>query len=182
MIGIIIQARLNSSRLPAKIMLKLPTGRSVLEEVVFNCEKTGFKTLVASDTDLFGIADFIGDKDDVWTRYIQCAMENNIDIIVRITSDCPMIIPEAIRDAVGKYMASDSEYIFNHNDHEPSSGDGYDVEVFSLEDLIRYGKAKEHVTSNLRKHATRLKITPPNGTAVSVNTIEDYIKVYRMLQ
>ena len=37
--AVIIQARLGSTRLPAKVLLPLPTGRTVLEEVIFRCRQ-----------------------------------------------------------------------------------------------------------------------------------------------
>lgn len=181
MTGIIISARLGSSRLPAKAMLKLPSGRSVLEEVVYNCKQSGFKTLVASDSDLFGLADFIGSEDDVWKRIVDCAKANNIDVIARVTADCPMITGDVVREVVEAYLRSDTEYVYNHNDNESEEGEGFDVEVFSLKDLIRYGEDKEHVTGNLRKYAKKLKVKPPNREGLSINTLEDYVKVYGML-
>ena len=184
MIGIIIQARLGSSRLPCKIMLKLPTGRSVLEEVIYNCKQSGLKTVVASDTDLFGLADFIGSTDDVWKRYVDCAKFFNFDTIVRVTSDCPLVTGKIIKEVVDIYLCGKTEYAYNHNDHDERGDEyeGYDVEVFSLKDLIRYGKDKEHVTGNLRKRAEKIRVKPPDNNGLSINTIEDYEKIYRMLQ
>ena len=161
MISIIIQARLGSTRLPAKIMLKLPSGRSVLEEVIHNCEQSGFNTYVASDSNLFGLADFVGSEDDVWQMIVDCARRYSIEVIVRVTADCPMLTGGVIKGVVDEYLANDVEYVYNHNDNETGDGEGFDVEVFSLKDLIRYGKDKEHVTGNLRRHATKLKINPP---------------------
>ena len=181
MIGVIIQARLGSSRLPAKIMLKLPSGRSVLEEVIYNCKQSGFVTLVAADTELFGLADFVGSENDVWQRIVDCAEGYDIDIIARVTADCPMVTGDIIKTVVDRYLTGQIEYAYNHNDNEDGEGEGFDVEVFSLKDLIRYGKDKEHVTGNLRKRATKLKVKPPDKEGLSINTLEDYIKVYRIL-
>ena len=181
MTGIIIQARLGSSRLPGKIMLKLPSGRSVLEEVIHNCRQSGFRTFVASDSALFGLADFVGSADDVWLRYVGCAEDNGITVIVRVTADCPMITSDIIIGVVTEYELSNVEYAYNHNDNDGGGGEGFDVEVFSLKDLIRFGKDREHVTGNLRKHAKKLKVEPPQKEGLSINTLEDYVKVYRML-
>ncbi len=181
MIGVIIQARLGSSRFPGKVMLKLPSGRTVLEEVVHNCKESGFKTLVASDSCLFGMADFIGSEENVWQRYVDCAKAHGISIIVRVTADCPMITGQIIKNVVDRYLVGDIEYAYNHNDNESGEGEGFDVEVFSLKDLVRYGKDKEHVTGNLRRRATKLRVNPPDREGLSINTLEDYIKVYRML-
>lgn len=180
-VSVIIQARLGSTRLPAKIMLKLPSGRSVLEEVIFNCKQSGFKTLVAADDDLFGLADFIGSEEDVWQRYVDCAQKFDVDIIARVTSDCPLVTGDIVRDVVNSYLNNDTEYAYNHNDDECGEGEGFDVEVFRLEDLIRYGKDKEHVTGNLRKNAKKLKVKPPDREGLSINTLEDYVKVYGIL-
>jgi spore coat polysaccharide biosynthesis protein SpsF len=37
-VACVIQARLGSTRLPAKVLLPLPTGRTVLEEVIYRCK------------------------------------------------------------------------------------------------------------------------------------------------
>lgn len=175
---IIIQARLGSTRLPGKIMLKLPSGRTVLEEVVYNCKQTGMPVCVASNSDLFGMADFIGSEDDVWQRYVDCAKENAAGIIVRVTSDCPMLTSDIIDEAMHVFVRSGAEFVYNSDEN---GGDGFDVEVFSLNDLIWYGKDKEHVTGNLRRNAKKLRIDSPEREGLSIDTLDDYIKVYRLL-
>jgi spore coat polysaccharide biosynthesis protein SpsF len=48
----IVQARLGSTRLPAKVLLPLPTGRTVLEEVLFRCQEIpGIDVVVAAIAD-----------------------------------------------------------------------------------------------------------------------------------
>jgi spore coat polysaccharide biosynthesis protein SpsF len=181
MTAIIIQARLGSTRLPCKIMLKLPSGRSVLEEIIYNCKQLNYPVYVASDSNLFGLADFIGSEEDVYERYVGCAKAFDIDVIIRVTGDCPLVNKEAIESVVKAYFNNKVEYAYNHNDNEELEGEGYDVEVFSLKDLIRYGKDKEHVTGNLRKYAKKIKVEPPGMDGLSINTMEDYINIYGML-
>ena len=182
MIAVIIQARMGSKRLPAKIMLHLPTGRSVLEEVIHNCKQSGYRTLVASDMPLLGIADYVGPEHDVWQRYVDCAEAYGIDVIARVTADCPLLTGDVVKNAIDTYLANDYEYVYTHNDNDGSTGEGYDVEVFSLASLFQYGKDKEHVTGNLREYAKKLKVNPPDKEGLSLNNLEDYIKIYRMLQ
>lgn len=181
-VGIIIQARLGSTRLPAKVMLMLPTGRCVLDEVIHQCEhsKLADKVILATpDKDLKYDNTYIGSEDDVYSRYIEASEKFNIDTIVRITSDCPLISPKIIDEAIFQFKSSGLEFIYNSDE---DGGDGFDVEVFKLETLIRYGKDKEHVTGNMRKHATKLRIPSPKRDGKSIDTMKDYLEVCEILK
>src|SRR5689334_21545465 len=105
----IVQARLGSSRLPAKVLLPLPTGRTVLEEVLHRCKKIeGVDEVVLacppSDEGIFaGVVRFpkgcahisfpFVDESDVLARYALAASETQADIVIRITADCPLLNP-----------------------------------------------------------------------------------------
>lgn len=118
MTGIIIQARMSSTRLPSKVMLKL-AGKEVLWHVVQRCKisKSVDKVIVATSTDSSDdkiynfckdnkIEVFRGDLLDVLKRYYDCAKAHNLDIIVRVTSDCPLIDSFIIDECVRLFRAS----------------------------------------------------------------------------
>jgi len=160
----------------------LPTGRCVLDEVIHNCEhsKLAQKVIVATpDKDLKHGYTYIGSEDDVYQRYVNAAKKFNVNVIVRITSDCPLIKPHIIDEAIYQYRISGKEFVYNSDE---DGGDGFDVEVFSLETLIRYGKDKEHVTGNMRKNADKLKIPSPEEEGKSIDTLQDYLDVCEILK
>lgn len=103
--GIIIQARMNSSRLPGKAMFSV-VGKPSLEWCVMQCAMMKGKQLdriiIATTTDpeddvierIYcgkGDVDWVrrGHPTDLVERYYIAATVYNIDTIVRVTGDCP---------------------------------------------------------------------------------------------
>jgi len=183
MTGVIIQARLNSSRLPAKSMLMLPTGRCIVDEVVYRCghSKLADKVVLATPDSILAnrTRSFLGSEDDVYGRYVGAAQKFNIDLIVRVTADCPLITADIIDDAISQFRRCDAEFVYNSDMY---GGDGFDVEVFSLKTLIRYGRDKEHVTGNMRKKAVTKRIESPDTEGHSIDTLKDYLDICEILK
>ena len=101
MTGIITQARINSSRLPNKIMLEAG-GKSFLQHHTERLSKTSLPVIIATTDDGSEkpIVDFCikknltyyrGSESDVLKRFYEAAVENNLTTIIRVTSDCPLI-------------------------------------------------------------------------------------------
>jgi len=110
--AIIIQARMASSRLPGKVLLDIG-GKPMLEWVVRRASRaeTADNVVVAttdesSDDPVFefcqekGYMVERGSSPDVLDRYYQAAKANKIEIVCRITADCPLIDPDLIDAAV----------------------------------------------------------------------------------
>lgn len=165
--SVIIQARMGASRLPNKVLMPL-AGKPVLEHVIHRCQhaKLVDRVIVATTVepkDLavvnfvsgLGASVFCGSVNDVLDRYYQAARFFELQHIVRITADCPMIDPDIIDCVVGKYFDTGADYAANTL--EETYPDGEDVEVFSFDVLKRtWHDAKmlserEHVTPYMRK-------------------------------
>lgn len=202
MIGIIIQARTGSTRLPGKVLLHLPyhTETTVLEQVIRRCEasKLADTVIVATTTNpsddkivdiakKMNIGVFRGDEKDVLSRYYHAAREFSIDTIVRITSDCPCIDPNVIDMVIRAYLDSDVDYVSNTLDR--TFPRGQDVEVFSFECLEKaYFNAtkefeREHVTPymymNPPSECKVMNVSAPSNLAdptirITLDTEEDY--------
>lgn len=112
----IIQARMGSTRLPGKVLLEL-AGEPMLVRVVNRTRRatTLDEIVIATTTEAkdgaivelcasCGWTYFRGSKDDVLDRYYQAAKEYHADIVVRITSDCPLIEPEIIDLVVHEFL------------------------------------------------------------------------------
>ena len=126
MTGIIIQARIGSTRLSKKVVKKIQ-GITILEHVVNrakrikNCNKVILATTKKKEDDALeeigkklNISVFRGSEDDVLDRYYQTAIQHEVDVIVRITADCPITDPTLIDDMIGAFTEeADLDYLSN---------------------------------------------------------------------
>ena len=79
---------------------------------------------------------FRGSLKDVLSRYYYCAKKFNADLIVRITSDCPLIDPEIIDFSIKEYLKKKVDYLSNTNPPDGATyPDGTDVEIFNFKNL-----------------------------------------------
>lgn len=172
----IIQARMSSTRLPGKV-LKTVLGRPLLSLMVERVRRATSleRVVVATSTspedqvivDLCvaeGIDYYRGSLNDVLDRYYQAALQYPYLVVVRLTSDCPLMDPAVIDKVVGYYHAHSLDYCSNTTPPELSTfPDGMDVEVFSFQALERAWKEakkpseREHVTFFLWKNPQRFK-------------------------
>ncbi len=174
MIAAIVQVRMASTRLPEKAMLDI-SGKPLIWHVVNRLKKSKKleKIIIATTTnkednviskfsEKEGLSCFRGSVDDVLDRFHQAAKKFNVDKIVRITADCPLIDP-GILDEVIKHFEND-KYDYVSNVRPPTYPDGLDVEVFSFISLekawteAKLASEREHVTPYIWKHPEIFKI------------------------
>lgn len=174
MIGIIIQARMESKRLPGKVHKKI-LGKRLLEWVILRSKKSKLveKVVVAiPDTKESSIllplikksgADFyLGSLNNVLGRYIEAAEKFKLDHVVRITADCPLIDPVLIDQIVKKYLDHKNKLDFLFiRDYPFGLGD---IEVISLKTLKKIFQLTkdpihlEHVVSFISEKPGLFKI------------------------
>jgi spore coat polysaccharide biosynthesis protein SpsF len=165
MIGVIIQARMGSTRLPGKV-LKLIDGISLLEYQINRIKKSTKqqKIIVATSSEAKddaietlcknkGILCFRGSENDVLARYYKCAKFYKLDVVIRLTADCPLVDPIIIDKVANLFLIKNVDYCANT---APASSnmwpDGSDVEIFSFSALERAHQDannpedREHVT------------------------------------
>ena len=161
-IGVIVQARMGSKRLPGKIMKEI-INKPMIEYLLnrISNSKTINEIVVATSDkrenlefiDFLkhkNIKYYIGDEEDVLSRYYLTAKKYNFTDIVRVTADCPVIDPKVIDNTVKKYIKDDVDY--TSNIFPRSFPKGLDTEIFSFESL-----KKAHIESNSeydREHVT----------------------------
>lgn len=163
----IIQTRMSSTRLPGKVLLEI-CGKPVLEHVVDRISQCSeIDEIVIATTDDEGdriivekakelnCGYFTGDRDDVLSRYYHAAQNCKADIIMRITSDCPLIDTEVTNNIVRFYKEHDYDFVANLVNPDVTTRsypDGLDTEVFSFaileEAFLKSDKRyyREHVT------------------------------------
>ncbi len=164
----IIQARMGSTRLPGKVLLKL-SGKTVLEQVVdrSNAVKKVDQTVIATTVnrqDLAivklcatkGISVYCGSENDVLDRYYQTARLFKADHIVRITSDCPVIDPKIVDRVIALHLKKKAD--LTANILTETFPDGLDVEIFTYKSIFtawrdaRLVSQREHVTPYIKDH------------------------------
>ena len=164
MIVAIIQARMGSSRLSGKIMLEAcnkPLLKHMIERIQFT--ETVDEIVVATSTNKHDdiIEDFCkenkilcfrGSENDVLSRYKMAADMVHADIIVRLTSDTPLLDHIILDKVVQVYTKNKYDYVSNCLPLPRTYPDGMNVEVFSKKilDEMYYNAKKpserEHVS------------------------------------
>jgi spore coat polysaccharide biosynthesis protein SpsF (cytidylyltransferase family) len=121
------------------------------------------KTIEKNDLQIINLANrlgfktFAGSEFDVLSRYYFAAKESSADIIVRITSDCPLIDPFIIDEVILHHLNNGND--FTSNITTRTFPDGMDVEVFNFNTLEKtYQEAllpeeREHVTHYIWKNS-----------------------------
>jgi spore coat polysaccharide biosynthesis protein SpsF len=162
-IGVIVQARMGSTRLPGKVMMEAagkPLLGLLLERLTF--AKSLSKIVIATSTDPkddvieaycneHSVLVFRGSEQDVLDRYYQAALHFGIDVIVRVTSDCPLVDVTLLDEMVGFFMDHQGEYDLVTNRHPLTYPDGLDVDVMSIASLK---DAWEHATQQAQREHT----------------------------
>lgn len=170
----IIQARLTSTRLPKKIMLNI-CGKPLLWHVIERVKQAKLIDSIviaipdsSSNDELesfvkqFDWDVFRGSENDVLSRYYNAATQFKADIIVRITSDCPLVDPEILDETIKQHVRDGNDY--TAVGVEGGFPRGLDVELFNFKSLeIAYSKAvdkseREHVTLFIYQNPKLFKI------------------------
>ncbi len=208
-INCIIQCRLSSTRLPAKIFLpgpKMPLIDHLIERIKFskkinkiiiaapNTKKNNFiKEYFKEKIDVF-----CGDEKNVLNRYYKCAKFYKSDIVVRITSDCPLIDYRILDHMIDYFNEQNCDFLSNV--HPPSYPDGFDIEIFTYNALATANKLakknfqKEHVTPYIWDNPKLFKIknywpiyikkSLHNSYRLTLDYLDDFIlisKIYKAL-
>jgi len=163
---------MTSSRLPGKVMMEV-CGKSLLDyhvQRLSRCHRIDKLVIATTSNETDepisqfceekNIASFRGSEKDVLERYFLCAQQYNADIIVRVTSDCPLIDPEIVDNIIERYLDKMDlvDYVTQDSNTIPP---GQDVEVFSFKALERaYHESqmpfqREHVTPYIYLNADK---------------------------
>ena len=173
---------MTSTRLPGKVLMDLD-GSPVLKRQLDRLKRcrTADEIVVATTTNASdepivelcareGVRTFRGPESDVLARYLGAAREARADVIVRVTSDCPLICPEICDKVVASL--GDADYVSNMV--KRTYPRGLDTEAFTRAALetcaaeATSGPAREHVTWFIRAEA------PERFNARTVEDAEDH--------
>ena len=197
-IGIIIQARTGSTRLPGKVLKKIG-DKSLLEHILHRLNRLqhNVKIVIATSTlekddriEDFCLENrvdcFRGSEGDVLERYRLCAKQNKFNHIVRLTGDNPFIDIEELDKLIDLHIRSKSDY--SRSFSVLPKGVGSEIFTFhALEESYKFGKKdnhKEHVNEYIEENESKFNIseldvrTEKNRPEISltVDTPSDYKK------
>jgi spore coat polysaccharide biosynthesis protein SpsF len=177
----IVQARIASTRLPAKVLKDL-AGEPVLGHVLRRCKAIpGVDVVVCATVDnaecdpvesLAGRYDTVvhrGSETDVLRRYLGAARQVDADVVMRVTSDCPLIDPGLCGDVREQREAEGADYAANN--FTWTYPHGLDCEIFTRAALEAAAETatepydREHVSPWIRRHPTYKKaaVAGPGG-------------------
>lgn len=164
-VGVITQARMTSTRLPGKVLLEAG-DKSMLAHHVDRLRNAGLDVYVATtdnrsddplvhEAEWLGCPVFRGSETDVLDRYVGAARAFDLDIVVRVTSDCPLIDGALIAQGIEEYLSLDNARCYLSNSIERTYPRGMDFEIMSTAMLLEADAAsteryqREHVTPYL---------------------------------
>ena len=169
----IIQARMGSTRLPGKVMKRL-CGKTILshvisrvracslvDEIVVATTTSLADNVIVTESEKFGVNWFRGSEEDVLERYYLAAKEYKADVIVRVTSDCPLFDGEVLTEMLEYFSIETShglEMDYLSNCLRRSYPRGLDAEIFTFEVLEKAFQSahqpyeREHVTPYIYEH------------------------------
>ena len=160
---------MSSSRLPGKVLMQV-NGNSLLNIHAKRVSKSKLITkhiIAISNTSNDDILEthcinnhlnfFRGSEADVLDRFYQLVKNENPDVVVRLTADCPLIDSFIIDKCISLFMLNNVDYL--SNTLSLTFPDGLDVEVFSAEALkkafscSKLKSDREHVTPYIYRNS-----------------------------
>jgi len=207
--GIIIQARMASSRFPGKILEEILPGVSMLDYLVHRLRTCRFvdECIVATTTNpkddelvahliKEGVAYYRGSEDDCVARYHGACHDFGIETILRITSDCPMVLPEVVDDMVQYYRQNMQWVDYLSNRQFTNFPEGLDIEIFSsklIEEAMNEADQqdeREHINYFFLRRPSRYRLRYFNHSLgmdlsrfkLSVDTKEDLSRLQHLFQ
>ena len=170
-IGLIIQARMKSDRLPGKVMkpIPFPNGEPLLGVIIDQLKNIEAKIILATSTNIENnplasfcqeskIECFRGSEDDVLSRFIEIQKTHDFDHIVRLTADNPIVDTSILSDFIQYHITNKADYSFTKG--LPL---GMNFEIINGAALLRseqYVNSKadrEHVTLAIKRETLFLK-------------------------
>lgn len=204
MLGIVLQARMGSTRLPGKV-LKSIGSKVLLEHIVYRLRFLKHKaTLIVATSDTpkddavaffcrkLGIACFRGSELNVLKRYYDCTCQFRFTQIVRLTADNPFVDICELDRLIDLHTTKAADY--SHSFGVLPVGVGAEIFTFAaLENSFHNGHAenhKEHVNEYIQDNPSLFKIevldVAPSKRCpdirLTVDTEEDYRKACHIVK
>ena len=170
-IGVIIQARLGSTRLPNKVMLPLPVGseRTIISEIIERVKDVSEISNVIVATSISKVNDdlesyidslkvecYRGSENDVLSRFYEIVIKYNFEYVIRLTADNPIVDNILLKEFITNFISNDLDYSYSNN--LPL---GCNFEMMKASEIINAHENsenlldKEHVTPFVKRNANK---------------------------
>lgn len=196
-VGVIVAARMGSSRLPGKAMQPLQ-GLPMLAFLLRRLRPLRRASVLLATTELEaddilaslareeGVAVFRGSENDLVARYVGAASAHGLDTVVRVTGDCPFVDADLVNWGLDRAAGFDRFDLVTTKGRCPI---GLDIEIYPSKSMATLQKAQpltathfEHLTLYFYEHQSRYRvctIDPPDDWRVTtqqftVDTLTDY--------
>ena len=173
-VGITIEARMSSTRLPGKT-LKMLNGKPMLEQMIKRLKrvKLADKIVIATTVNpadkpivelakKLGIGFYQGSEDDVLDRVLKAAKKYDLDLIVETCGDCPVIDPGILDYEIATFLNNDYDYVGCHL--KKTWPIGIDAKLFTTKTLEEVAAKtnepadRENVSLYIYEHPEEYKI------------------------
>ena len=207
-IGLVIQARMGSTRLPEKVLMDL-CGKPLLLHIIDTISSLDKNYIVIIATtalpkddaiktfcDEHKIICFRGSEKDVLDRYYKAARTFNLDHIVRLTGDNPLIDSENLQHLIAEHLKNNADYSSNKSEVDSDLPEGVGAEIFTFSALE--GSWKKGIKENHREHVNEyilenmdkfnvLRVdakekVPYKNIRLTVDTMSDFRFVERVIR
>lgn len=174
-----IQARLGSTRLPGKVMREIE-GRPMIDWVVGRARRISEvdETVVATSVlereqplvthlEAQNVPVVRGPEEDVLARFVQAIDVQEAEAVVRLTADCPLLMPDVSGAVVRRFRNHECDYA--SNTIERTYPRGLDTEVVSAEALRTVDREatkpadREHVTRYVWQRPEKYRLCSVTG-------------------
>jgi len=203
---VIVQARMASTRLPGKVLKRvldkplleyqierIRRVKSAEEIVIATTVNDGDRAIVEL-CDRLALPCFRGSEQDVLSRYYAAAVAFRADVVVRLTSDCPIIDPHVVERVLRHFLENATEFDYVSNCLTRTYPRGMDTEVFPFGILEEaYSEAaepmdREHVTLFIYRQQRRFRLSNVayhedlSRHRWTVDTREDFALIRRIIE
>ena len=190
---LIVQARMESTRLPGKVLLPLsgkPLIRHLLERLS-SLPVRNMKIAVSEDRQSvilvkklreWGYTVVTGHATNVYQRFVTALQDSKAKAVIRVTADNPLTDADAIREGVLKLIQENLDYLWMDNCPKGCGCDIFKTSSFlSFKDKPLTPDEKEHLVYLFRnkpewKKAPYVCPCPPDASQLcyTIDTPEDY--------
>ena len=174
-IGIIIEARSTSRRLPNKHFYKIKK-KTILEYLIDRAKKIKNVNCIIvattknkSDDKICNLSKknninfYRGSEHNVAERVLKCAKKFKIDYICEITGDCPIIDVELVDQLISTFITNVK--LIDYATNSDGLPNGMGCQIFKIESLKKSFKEikdkqeeQEHVTLNMRRNSSKYRM------------------------
>ncbi len=171
----IIQARMGSTRLPGKVLMKLgeksvlgflverlSSSETIDDIVVATTTETRDDAIVA-EAEHLGIGWFRGSETNVLGRYVAAAHAYGSEVVVRVTGDNPFTDPHSI-DRVVRQLWSGYDYAIENDMPIGTTGEALTLSALEFIDKVACtDRWREHVTLYAKENPHMLRCSFMNA-------------------